>query len=182
VSAIRIVPYDSSWPREFDVEARRISAAFGCWAVRVEHVGSTAVPGLDAKPIIDIQVSVPWLQVRERFSEPLLRMGYTHVPLGDFDRVYPFFCRPSTWPSTHHVHVCEVGSEQEASHLAFRDYLREDPKIAAEYVVLKRRLAQLHDGATIESRERYSLAKSEFVASVLARALGRRVESSNRGS
>jgi GrpB-like predicted nucleotidyltransferase (UPF0157 family) len=109
-------------------------------------------------------------------------MGYTHVPLGDFDRVYPFFCKPSTWPSTHHVHVCEVGSEQEARHLAFRDYLREDPKIAAEYVVLKRRLAQLHDGATIESRERYSLAKSDFVASVLARALGRRVESSNRGS
>jgi len=134
---------------------------------------SAAVPGLDAKPVIDIQVSVPSLQARERFIEPLVRLGYMHVPLGGFDRVYPFFCKPSAWPSTHHVHVCEVGSAQEASHLAFRNYLREDSQVAAEYVALKRRLADLHHGTTLESRERYSLAKSEFVASVLARGSGR---------
>ena len=180
VSAIRIVPYDSSWPRQYEAEASRISAAFRGWAARIEHVGSTAVPELDAKPVIDIQVSVPSLQIRERFIEPLLRLGYTHVPLGDFDRVYPFFCKPSMWPSTHHVHVCEIGSEQEASHLAFRNYLREDPQLAAEYVVLKRRLADLHHGTTLESRQRYSLAKSEFVASVLARALRRPGEPSKR--
>jgi GrpB-like predicted nucleotidyltransferase (UPF0157 family) len=178
VNAIRIVPYDSAWPRQYEAEAERISAAFGGWAARIEHVGSTAVPGLDAKPIIDIQVSVPSLQVRERFVEPLVRLGYTHVPLGDFDRVYPFFCKPSTWPSTHHVHVCEAGSAQEASHLAFRNHLRDDPRVAAEYVVLKRRLAQLHHGTTLESRRRYSMAKSEFVASVLAGTFRRPGESS----
>jgi len=106
-------------------------------------------------------------------ASPLVRLGYMHVPLGGFDRVYPFFCKPSAWPSTHHVHVCEVGSAQEASHLAFRNYLREDSQVAAEYVALKRRLAELHHGTTLESRERYSLAKSEFVASVLARGSGR---------
>lgn len=172
MSAIQIVPYDPSWPRRFEAEAGRIAEGLGAWAVRIEHVGSTAVAGLAAKPVVDIQVSVPSLHSRELICEPLARLGYVHVPVGDFDLVYPFFQKPSTWPSTHHVHVCEMGSEQEAKHLAFRDYLRGHPREAEAYVELKRRLAALHSGTTLESREGYSLGKSEFVASVLARAMG----------
>jgi GrpB-like predicted nucleotidyltransferase (UPF0157 family) len=100
-----------------------------------------------------------------------MSIGYSHIPLGEFDLVYPLFQKPPEWPSTHHVHLCSCGSEQERDHLAFRDYLRSHPLVAAEYLELKRRLAVLHHGATLESRERYSLAKTEFVTSVLERAL-----------
>jgi GrpB-like predicted nucleotidyltransferase (UPF0157 family) len=168
---IKIVPYDDSWPALFEVEAACIREAMGSRAPRIEHVGSTAVPGLAAKPIIDIQVSVVSLDKLHTYAEPLADLGYIHIPLGPFDFVYPLFQRPAAWPSTHHIHLCVLGSEQERRHLAFRDYLRSHPSVAAEYVELKRSLAAAHDGATLESRERYSLSKTQFVSSVLERAL-----------
>ncbi len=168
---IIIAPYDPAWPASFAAEAERIRQAFGVLARRVEHVGSTSVPDLAAKPVIDIQVSVPSLEPRDLYHTRLAALGYTHFPLGDFDLVYPFFKRPAEWPSTHHVHLCVSGSEQERDHLAFRDYLRRHPSVAAEYATLKRTLAAAHDGLTMESQESYSLAKTEFVRSVLSRAL-----------
>ena len=167
---IAIVSYDSSWPALFDAEAALIRAQIGDLALRVEHVGSTAVPGLPAKAVVDIQVSVASLNPKSPYHECLALIGYRHIPLGEFDLVYPFFRKPAEGPSTHHVHICIVGSEQERNHLAFRDFLRSHPLDAAEYVVLKRRLASMHHGATLESQERYSLSKSKFIASVLARA------------
>ena len=103
------------------------------------------------------------------FDALLERLGYTHFPLGDFDLVYPFFKRPDTWPSTHHVHLCVSGSEQEQDHIAFRDYLRGNPAAAAAYVELKRGLAAVHLGLTMESQEQYSLAKTAFIRSALKR-------------
>ncbi len=168
---IKIVPYDSTWPSQFEAEAVRIREAIGGLALRIEHVGSTSVPGLAAKPVIDIQVSVATLERLALYAEPLARIGYSHIPLGDFDLVYPFFQKPADWPSTHHIHLCVIGAEQERSHLAFRDHLRSHPDVAAEYAELKRKLAAAHDGSTFESRERYSLAKTRFVEVVLERAL-----------
>ena len=164
---ITIVPYDPAWPARFDAEAVSIRRVFGEIALRVEHVGSTAVPGLAAKSVVDIQVSVTSLDPMRHFIERLSQIGYGHIPLGAFDLVYPFFQKPAVWPSTHHVHLCVVGSEQERRHLAFRDYLRNHPSVAAEYVTLKRQLASAHQGDTIESQERYSLSKSKFIDSVL---------------
>ena len=105
------------------------------------------------------------------YSEPLTQLGYSHIPLGPFDLVYPFFQKPAAWPSTHHIHLCVLGAEHERRHLAFRDYLRSHPAVAAEYAEIKCSLAAAHDGETLESRERYSLSKTEFVTSVLERAL-----------
>ena len=93
------------------------------------------------------------------------------MPLGDFDSVYPFFQKPADWPCTHHVHLCANGSEQEARHLAFRNHLRAHPETARQYVELKHSLAAQHRGATQESRENYSLAKSGFVEAVLQKAM-----------
>jgi GrpB-like predicted nucleotidyltransferase (UPF0157 family) len=160
---LRIEPYDEAWPEMFSAEARVLRLALGGLALRVEHVGSTSVPGLSAKPVIDIQVSVPSLEPLIKYIEMLERSGYGHVSLGDFDRVYPFFTKPVEWPSTHHVHLCVAGGEQERKHLAFRNFLRAHPDTASSYVSLKKRLAAENDGATLESRERYSLAKTEFV-------------------
>jgi len=168
---IAIVPYDASWPAKYMMEADAIRHAVGLCAIRVEHVGSTSVPGLGAKPVIDIQVSVPTLESISPYLQSLARIGYTHVPLGAFDAVYPFFQKPMTWPTTHHVHLCVVGSEQERRHIAFRNYLRDNPAVATEYLELKRELAAANHGTSLESRERYSLSKTQFVSSVVERAL-----------
>ena len=168
---IEIVPYDQKWPALFDAEAANIREAMASLALRIEHVGSTSVPGLAAKQVIDIQVSVTTLETLGGYVQALAQLGYVHISLGSFDVVYPFFQKPAAWPSTHHVHLCVVGSEQERCHLAFRDHLRTHPAVAAKYADLKRALATENDGATLESRERYSLSKTEFVNSVLERAL-----------
>ena len=169
---IKIVPYECSWPTLFEAEAADIRAAMGSLAQRIEHVGSTSVPGLAAKPVIDIQVSVASLETLGIYAASLAQLGYGHIPFGPLiDSVYPFFQKPAVWPSTHHIHLCVLGSEHERRHLAFRDYLRSHPAVAAEYVEIKLSLAATHDGATLESRERYSLSKTPFISSVLERAL-----------
>lgn len=165
-----ISEYDANWPVLFEEEAHRLRAAFGSSALRVEHVGSTSIPGLAAKPVIDIQVSVSSLAPHGRYVDAMARLGYRHVALDDFDLVYPFFHRPAEWPSTHHVHLCEAGGAQEWKHLVFRNHLRAHPHVAAQYETLKRELARTHDTSTPQSMEAYSLAKSEFVASVLRAA------------
>jgi GrpB-like predicted nucleotidyltransferase (UPF0157 family) len=167
---LKIEPYDPAWPALFEDEAARLRRALGPAALRIEHVGSTAVPGLAAKAVIDIQVSVASLEPAAPLAEALKALGYTFVSLGDFDKVYPFFTKPAAWQSTHHVHLCVVGGEQEARHPAFRDALRKDPVLADDYVKLKRALAAAHRGTTLASREDYSLAKSDFVERVLALA------------
>ena len=167
---IVIVEYDLSWPALFEEEASRSRSMLGSSALQVEHVGSTSVPGLAAKPVIDIQVSVASLVPHGRYVETMATLGYRHVALGDFDLVYPLFHKPAQWPSTHHVHLCEAAGEQEWKHLAFRDYLRAHPQTARRYEVLKRELAPMHDASTPQSMAAYSLAKSEFVADVMRAA------------
>jgi GrpB-like predicted nucleotidyltransferase (UPF0157 family) len=138
--SITLSRYDPAWPGSFETEAKRIGRALGSAAVRIDHVGSTAVPGLAAKPVIDIQVSVRVLHPLEPHLSPLVALGYTHVPHPD-DATYPFLHRPSQWPHSHHIHLCNAGGHEERRHLAFRDFLREHPEDAAAYADEKRRLA-----------------------------------------
>ena len=166
-----IVPYDPRWPGEFEAERGRIRVALGALALRIDHHGSTAVPGLAAKPIIDIQISVERLHPIEVYAVGLARLGYRHLAHAD-DAFCPFFHRPDTWPHTHHVHIVEAGGEEERRTLAFRDYLREHVEVAREYEALKEKLADQFGGESLSSREAYADAKSEFIASVLRRALG----------
>src|SRR3954471_5341405 len=156
---IAIVPYDPAWPREFERERDRLEAGLGATALRIEHNGSTAVPGLAAKPVIDIQISVAHLQPADAYAPSLERLGYVHVPHQD-DAFAPFFHRPAAWPHTHHVHVVESGGDEEWKALAFRDYLRGHPEAAREYAVLKARLAVEFSGEDFASRESYASAKT----------------------
>ncbi|MFO1316786.1 MAG: GrpB family protein [Burkholderiales bacterium] len=167
---IEIVPYDPTWPLAFATEVRLLRDVLGAAAVRIEHVGSTSIPGLAAKPVIDIQISVRSLDHLAPHVEALECARYRFVSVGEFDHVYPHFAKPGRWPSTHHVHLCIAGGEQEGKHLAFRDYLRAHRATALRYVELKRSLAAQNHGATHESRELYSLAKTDFVNGVLAAA------------
>jgi GrpB-like predicted nucleotidyltransferase (UPF0157 family) len=167
---LQISSYDPRWPHEFEAERNRIAQSLGQIAFRIDHNGSTAVPGLDAKPIIDIQVSVQQLQPIRRYGEPLAALGYIHVPHVD-DVVCPFFHRPREWPHQYHVHVVESGGQEERRTLAFRDFLREHDDVTREYVALKKRLAPLTDATDPSSREAYARAKSEFIERVVQTAL-----------
>ena len=166
---IQIAPYTVVWLREFESEAAALRRVMGAQAVRIEHVGSTAVPGLAAKPVIDIQVSVRSLESLEPFQAPLAALGYRFISITEFDdHEYPWFAKPGQWPSTHHVHLCVVGSELEVRHLAFRDYLRKNRELAQRYEALKRKLAGEYEGKTLHSVASYSMAKSEFIENALA--------------
>jgi len=162
--AIRIVEYDPAWPGLADAELRRITSALGELAARVEHVGSTAVPGLPAKPIIDLQVSVAALP-RERYVEPLQRLGYLFV-LAPESPDYQFFAKPPERPRAFHVHVCEHGSHHEHRHLAVRDFLRAHPGEAERYAALKRLLVADHP----DDRLAYIEGKDEYVRALERRA------------
>jgi GrpB-like predicted nucleotidyltransferase (UPF0157 family) len=167
---IEIVPYDSRWPLAFEREAARLRAGLGALALRVDHHGSTAVPGLSAKPVIDIQVSVATLTPLSAFGATLEALGYVHVPHAD-DSFCPFFHRPRGRPHTHHVHVVESGGPEERRTLAFRDYLRDHADVAGEYERLKKSLAARADAADPASGERYAEAKTEFVERIVSVAL-----------
>ena len=169
LTAFTIVPYDPAWPTSFEVEARRLRDVLGPMALRIDHHGSTAVPGLAAKPIIDIQVSVASLLPLALYRDRLEAAGYVHVPSAD-DARCPFFHRPQEWPHSHHVHVVEAGGDEERRTLAFRDYLRDHAAAARRYEALKHSLADRIGGADAQSRETYARAKSEFVEEIVALA------------
>jgi GrpB-like predicted nucleotidyltransferase (UPF0157 family) len=164
---LEIVPYNPKWVSEFENERRLIARALGPLALRIDHNGSTAVPGLAAKPVIDIQISVARLHPISAYSARLEALGYVHQPHPD-DSFCPFFGKPHDWPRTHHVHLVESGGPEERRTLAFRDYLRAHPSVAREYEALKRELAGQFTGATLQS---YADAKSEFIERVISLAL-----------
>lgn len=168
--AIPIVPYDPAWPDHFLAEAARLREVLGDVALRIDHVGSTAVPGLAAKPIVDIQISVAAIAQTARYREPLERLGYAYTFDPEFPD-YPFFGRPAAPPRTHHVHVGAAGSAEEHRHLAFREYLRAHPEVAAEYAALKRELAPRYRADRLADRQAYCDAKSAFILPVQGRAL-----------
>jgi len=171
-SKIEVVPYDPRWPAAFEAEAARLRAALKTLALRIDHHGSTAIPGLGAKPIIDIQVSVVALQPLSAYGATLEALGYVHVPHPD-DSFCPFFHRPSQWPHSHHVHVVERGGREERRTLAFRDYLREHRDVAREYEDLKRTVAAQVADAGTESQERYAVAKTDFIERVVGLAVSK---------
>jgi GrpB-like predicted nucleotidyltransferase (UPF0157 family) len=156
---IAIVPYDPSWPAQFEREAAAITEVIGRWVSGgVHHVGSTAVPGLAAKPVIDIMAGVDDLEQTRGCIELLSGLSYCYAPY--LAQTMHWFCKPSPSRRTHHLHLVPKRSKRFADVLAFRDYLRGNPSAAAEYEALKRRLAAEHTG----DRDAYTEAKGELVA------------------
>jgi len=167
---IEVVRYDPGWPAAFEAEAIGLRAALGTLALRIDHHGSTSIPGLGAKPIIDIQISVAALQPIAEYEARLRAIGYVHVPHAD-DSFCPFFHRPRQWPHSHHVHVVQAGGAEERRTLAFRDYLRDHGSAAREYEELKRHLALRFAATDHDSREAYARAKTDFIERVVAMAI-----------
>jgi GrpB-like predicted nucleotidyltransferase (UPF0157 family) len=160
---IRLVAYDPQWPVRFERERTLLEATIGAWLNGgVHHVGSTAVPGLEAKPVIDILAGVESLDASRACFEPLARIDYVHAPY--LESEMHWFCKPGPERRTHHLHVVPTGSRRYRDELAFRDALRADQRLAAEYAELKRDLAARFR----DDREAYTEAKGEFVSRVLS--------------
>jgi GrpB-like predicted nucleotidyltransferase (UPF0157 family) len=164
--AVRIVEYDPDWPEMAAAEMARIAAAMGEAWVRIDHVGSTAVPGLAAKPIVDLQLSVADVDARSIYVEPLEGLGYLFA-LDPASPNFHFFGLPAERPRTHHLHVCAAGSEDERRHLAVRDFLRVHSEEVAAYAGLKRGLVDRVPG----DRLAYIKSKDSYVAALEVRAL-----------
>ena len=163
---IEIVSYDPTWPRLFRKLGATLRGALGDVAVRIDHIGSTSVPGMAAKPIIDVQISVRSFQPLEAFKQPLERLGYVYRA-DNTERTKRYFREPPGSRRTH-IHVRRAGSFSEQWALLFRDYLRTQPEVGADYIALKRRLAAQfpHNGAA------YTDAKGPFLWEVIRRADG----------
>lgn len=160
---IQLVAHDPSWAGRFADEALAIRAAIGPWLTGgVEHVGSTAVPGLPAKPVIDIMAGVADLDASRACIEPLAGLGYLYAPYRA--DVMHWFCKPDPAARTHHLHLVPTGSPRWQHVLSFRDLLRHDPAAAAEYAALKRTLAARFP----DDREAYTDGKADLIARLLA--------------
>lgn len=163
----QIRPYDPAWATRAADLVERLSRMFGADAVRIDHVGSTSVPGMGARPIIDIQLSVRDVYDTRSYDARLRTLGYRYfwfpeLPVDDY-LVYD----NADGTNTEHIAVCEAGSLQEFRHLAFRDFLCAHPWAAQEYEQVKREAAT----SAVGVREAYAAAKRDCVQRLEREAL-----------
>jgi GrpB-like predicted nucleotidyltransferase (UPF0157 family) len=166
--SIVVSDYNPAWSAMFEHERTSLHAALHPLVLTIEHIGSTAVPGLAAKPIIDLQASVRSLaEAQSRCVERLQALGYTYLP--QYEAWLPgelFFRKALAGPWTHHLHILQGDDPRWQDRLLFRDYLRNHPEAAATYAKLKRDLAAALD----EDISGYRNAKDAFVAATMAQA------------
>ena len=164
---VELHSYDSSWPQAFEVERDRLLSLFPSTFIDVQHIGSTAVPGLIAKPIIDILASVQSITVAEQLALPLCQSGYTtSAEFNESLSDRKWFMRWANGHRTHHLHLVVHGSPVWHARLRFRNALRSSPELAAKYAALKTQLAATHPN----DREAYTDAKAEFVRAIVREA------------
>ncbi|MDH3459072.1 MAG: GrpB family protein, partial [Gemmatimonadota bacterium] len=139
-ASVQIVTYDPGWPALFAAEQALLIAVLRPWLTGpIEHVGSTAVRGLPAKPVIDIMAAVASLDTSREALAPLLQIGYQYAPYRS--DVMHWFCKPAFSLRTHHLHLVPYRSRLWQERLRFRDCLRSSPSVAEEYAALKYKLA-----------------------------------------
>lgn len=165
---VKLSRYSTEWRKLFEQEKRRLKRNFKNVIIAVEHIGSTAVPGVPAKAIIDMNIGVKSLAIARRMKEQFEKLGYEHrafisgrTPEGLRRQV--LFCKNSGGRCTHHVHVTKYGNDYWQEGILFRDYLKRHPAVAREYARLKKRLAEKYPG----DRERYTNCKDRFIKQIL---------------
>jgi len=163
---VRMVPHDPKWRQEFQQEAARVSAAAGSNVVAVHHMGSTAIPAIYAKPVIDLLLVVRDLAALDEKQPMMEALGYE--ARGEYGIPGRRFFRRDNerGDRTHQIHAFEDGSPQIARHLAFRDYMTTRPETAQQYSDLKRELAAKHPNDI----EAYMDGKDEFIKEIDKRA------------
>ena len=164
---VKVVDYDPNWPKEFELEKQRLLETFGDKILAIEHIGSTSIPGLVAKPIIDIVVAVKSFDDLPEFIDELQKLSYKYIPERTFnDR--KFFPKGSQENRTHHLNlVLQDDTEQWTKPIAFRDYMRTHEAERNEYRKLKTTLAQQY----ANDRATYTKLKDDFFQSIFDKAL-----------
>lgn len=165
--AITILPYEARWPEQFEVERQALCRLLAPLDVRIEHIGSTAVTGLSAKPIIDVMLGCAHMEEFTTCIPILERHAWEYVP--EHEEEFPdrrFLAKPRSEPRQFHLHAVEMGTAFWQRHLSFRDYLRSHPDVASSYEQLKLALAARFG----DDREAYTEAKTPFIVDVLRRA------------
>ncbi|MFI5735587.1 GrpB family protein [Kribbella sp. NPDC051587] len=162
--AIHIEPYDADWLRQFAALGERLRGALGDVALRIDHIGSTAVPGLAAKPVIDVQVSVEALEPVTPYREPLQGLGFVYRA-DNVERTKRYF-REAPGAHRTHIHVRKEGSFSQQFPLLLRDFLRTHPEAVLEYAALKRELADRFR----DDRAAYGAAKVPWFWEAIQRA------------
>lgn len=160
---VRVVPCAPGWPQRFEVWRDRLTALLGPVACRIEHVGSTSVPGLAAKPVVDIQVSVAGMDEEDGYVPPAEAAG---LQLRFRDHEHRYFQPPPGRPRDVHVHVCQQGEDWERLHLLFRDYLRASATARDAYAAAKREAARLW----ADQAAAYTEAKPDVILGLLDQA------------
>ena len=160
---VKLEPHTELWRQLFAEEAARIRETVGEYVTAIEHVGSTSIEAIAAKPIIDIAVAVESAANGEKCVAPLENVGYEYR--GEYGIAGRFYFVKGE-PRTHHVHLVTVGSNLWRSHLLFRDYLRANPPVAKEYERLKIDLAEKYP----DNRDAYLAGKTAFIENVLRAA------------
>lgn len=159
--AVKIVGHSPSWARLFAVEKQILESIIGEFVLQIEHIGSTAVKNLDAKPIIDIAVAVEKISDAQKCVAPLKNAGYTYK--GENGIAGRHYLSKGEQRRTHHLHIVEQSSGLWREHLKFRDSLRAGKEIARKYAKLKRDLATRFPF----DRESYTNGKAAFIQQVL---------------
>lgn len=163
---VKVVNYNNQWSLKYEEEAIKMQQIFGDELVTIHHFGSTSVPGLKAKPIIDMLPVVKQIKKVDTFNENMIELGYE--PLGEFGIKGRRYFRKGGEHRTHHVHMFQFDNEMEINrHLAVRDYLRSHPEEAKQYGDLKAKLAEQHP----EDWEAYMNGKDAFVQDLERKAL-----------
>ena len=161
---VRLDEHTALWAELYQEEQKRIRAGVGDLIIDIEHIGSTAIPGIKAKPILDMLAGVVQLEVGLLCKAPLEAIGYDYIARADIANDYVF---GKGRPRTHYLHVVEYGGTKWTNHLCFRDRLRNDPQLARLYEKLKEELSRKFSN----SHAKYHHGKSEFINEVVAQQI-----------
>jgi GrpB-like predicted nucleotidyltransferase (UPF0157 family) len=165
VGKVRLAVHDPAWASAFTIERNRLSKALADMHPRIEHIGSTSIPGIVAKPLLDIMVGIPDMAEHPRAVEPLVALGYEHK--GEFGIPgRQFFVLGDAAHSTHHLHLEQYGGHFWRLNLVFRDHLRTSADARDRYAAEKRRLV----AEFREEREKYTAGKDAIIRELLREA------------
>lgn len=168
---VKLVPHNSKWEELFEKEKQLFKKTFGDTILAIEHIGSTAIPGISAKPIIDINIGVESLDVAQSMKEKFEKLGYEHRPFvpgktKDDLKWQELYVKGPEEKRTHYVHVTILGNNYWKNDLLFRDFLRKNSERAKQYAELKEQLAEKY----ADNRETYTKNKEQFISETLEMA------------
>ena len=157
---IVVEPYNKKWKAKFKNEKQKLEKIFNDIIIGIHHIGSTAIPGIKAKPVIDIMIVVKNINKVDSYNNAMKSLGYE--PKGEFGIANRRFFQKGGNDRTHHVHIFQQGNKEIKRHLNFRDYMRAHPKQAQKYSRLKETLADKHS----HNIRKYIEGKNDFIAEI----------------